>query len=75
MQTRYLSDNGAPCWKCKGTCFGYTIDSAVSYVAAWCASCGADNMFYPPQRMVIDRASFASAAHRASYFGCSEVQS
>lgn len=64
MKLHYHSDNGAPCWRCQGTIYTYTVDDAVSFVLANCHGCGADNMFYPPQALVFDCAADVSATHR-----------
>ena len=68
MRTHYHSDDGAPCWKCSGTIFTYTVDDTVSYVAAYCIGCGADNMFQPKTAMTdaMVKAAFVSEAHRQS---------
>lgn len=75
MRMRYHSDNGAPCWKCAGTIYTYTVDDAVTYVGATCIGCGADNMFYPPKhwQMSLNEAANVSASHRQA--AGSEVQS
>jgi hypothetical protein len=64
MKTRFYTDNGAPCWGCKGTIYGYTVDDAVTYVSAHCLACGRDNMFNPPKSTPLDTAAKISAAHR-----------
>jgi hypothetical protein len=62
MKTDFHSDNGAPCWRCNGTIYTYTVDDQVTYVGARCIGCGADNMFYPSS--AVDTAAFVSWAHR-----------
>jgi len=69
----FLSDDGAPCWRCSRTCYGYAVDDAVTYVAAWCFKCGSDNMFYPKNKVGLDTHDFVAAEHRASYFGSAEA--
>lgn len=64
MKTHLHSDNGAPCWRCSGTIYTYTIDDCVTYIGATCIGCRADNMFYPPKDYAVDTAAFVSAAHR-----------
>lgn len=64
MKTRFHSDNGAPCWRCSGTIYTYTVDDTVTYVGAKCIGCHADNMFYPPADYAIDTAALVSTAHR-----------
>jgi hypothetical protein len=65
MRKRFDSDNGAPCLKCSGTDYTYTVDDAVTYVSAVCITCGGDNMFYPPSPIPVDTtAQQVSAAHR-----------
>lgn len=66
MKTHFHSDNGAPCWRCDGTIYTYTVDEFVTYVAARCIGCRADNMFYPPKDCAVDTAANVSAAHRES---------
>jgi hypothetical protein len=66
MKMNFHSDNGAPCWRCSGTIYTYTVDDCVTYVGARCIGCRADNMFYPPSHCGVDRASDVSAAHRES---------
>lgn len=62
MKMNYHSDNGAPCWRCLGTIYTYTVDDEVTYVGARCIGCGADNMFYPAG--AVDTAQNVSWSHR-----------
>ena len=65
MRMHFYSDNGAPCWRCSGTIYSYGVDDLVTYVAARCISCHADNMFYPPKHCSgCDSPSATSLAHR-----------
>lgn len=64
MKLRFHSDNGAPCWRCSGTIYTYTVDPYVTYVAATCTSCRADNMFFPAKPFAPETAADISAAHR-----------
>lgn len=66
MKIHFHSDNGAPCWRCDGTIYTYTVDSYVSFVAARCVSCRADNMFFPLKPFAPEKAADVSAAHRAT---------
>jgi hypothetical protein len=66
MKTHLHSDNGAPCWRCDGTIYTYTVDPYVTYVGARCVGCRADNMFYPPKPFNAETAADVSAAHRES---------
>jgi len=67
MRMRYHSDDGAPCWKCNSTSYGYAVDDLVTYINAWCIACGADNVFYPPRDVVRPyTTNMVSAAHRDS---------
>lgn len=66
MKKHFHSDSGAPCWRCSGTIYSYIVDDIVSYVAARCVSCRADNMFFPPRHRAIDTAANVSASHRES---------
>lgn len=66
MKTQFHSDNGAPCWRCSGTIYTYTVDTYVTYVGATCVSCRADNMFFPPKPFACETAADVSAAHRKS---------
>jgi hypothetical protein len=63
MQTTFHSDNGKPCFKCRGTIFTYHCDDAVSLVDAICVSCNTRDLFAAQQTPVT--AAQASAAHRA----------
>jgi hypothetical protein len=72
MRTRLHSDDGAPCWRCDGTIFTYTVDDTVTYIGATCIGCGADNMFYPPAHSDLDTAASVSAAHRKLHDGLPE---
>jgi hypothetical protein len=68
MRMRYHSDNGAPCWRCDGTIYTYTVDDAVTYVMAVCLGCGRDNTFHPPANCNgCDSPRAVSLAHRESH--------
>ena len=65
MKVHFHSDNGAPCWRCSGTIYKYTVDEYVSYVAASCIGCRADNMFIPAKSLSLeDTPARVSQAHR-----------
>jgi hypothetical protein len=67
MRKHYLADNGAPCWRCSKTSYGYAVDDAVSYVDAHCFNCGADNMFYPKSNLRLNTPEIIALVHRNSH--------
>jgi hypothetical protein len=62
MKTTFHSDNGKPCFQCRGTIFTYHCDDAVSLVDTVCVSCNARDLF--TARQTPKSPSQASAAHR-----------
>jgi len=63
MKALFYSDNGKPCFKCRGTIFAYHCDDAVSLVDTVCISCQTRDLF--TTQSPINSPSEASAAHRA----------
>ncbi len=74
MRKRYHSDNGAPCWRCSGTIYTYTVDDCVTYIGATCIGCGGDNMFYPQSMQPLDKPESVSAEHRAFGRHCFKLE-
>ena len=63
MKTTFYSDNGKPCFQCKGTIFAYHCDDAVSLVDTVCIACNTRDLF--TTQRTPGSPSEASAAHRA----------